>query len=44
MNSIAISNFMESLNVMVMGMGGIFVVLILIFLLIKVLIKIFPEK
>ena len=44
MDSSIIANFKESLSVLVSGMGGIFFVLIIIFLLIKGLIKIFPEK
>lgn len=44
MNSIALGNFKESLGVLVSGMGGIFTVLILIFVVIKVLIKLFPVK
>lgn len=40
----ALTTFRESLSVMVSGMGGIFVVLSIIFLLIKALIKVFPEK
>ncbi|WP_274601632.1 OadG-related small transporter subunit [Clostridium rhizosphaerae] len=44
MDSLAIATFNESLKVLVFGMGGIFVVLIMIYLLIKGLIKVFPEK
>lgn len=44
MDPIVIANFEESLRVLVYGMGGIFTVLIMIFLLIKGLIKVFPEK
>lgn len=44
MDSSVMANFSESLKVLVYGMGGIFTVLILIFLLIKGLIKVFPEK
>lgn len=39
-----IMTFKESLSVMASGMGGIFVVLSIIFILIKTLIKVFPEK
>jgi Na+-transporting methylmalonyl-CoA/oxaloacetate decarboxylase gamma subunit len=44
MNSTAIANFNEALKVLLSGMGGIFVVLLIIFLAIKALIKLFPEK
>jgi Na+-transporting methylmalonyl-CoA/oxaloacetate decarboxylase gamma subunit len=44
MNSVIASNFRESINILLSGMGGIFAVLIIIFILIKVLIKTFPEK
>lgn len=44
MDSSVIANFQESLRVLVSGMGGIFIVLTVIFLLIKGLIKVFPEK
>jgi Na+-transporting methylmalonyl-CoA/oxaloacetate decarboxylase gamma subunit len=44
MNSTILANFETSLKVLLSGMGGIFVVLIIIFLLIKALIKVFPEK
>lgn len=44
MNSAVIANFQESLKVLIYGMGGIFIVLTVIFLLIKGLIKVFPEK
>jgi len=44
MNSIVQGNFKESISVLFSGMGGIFAVLILIFIVIKVLIKLFPEK
>lgn len=44
MDSAVLSTFNEALKVLVSGMGGIFVVLFLIFLLIKGLIKMFPEK
>jgi Na+-transporting methylmalonyl-CoA/oxaloacetate decarboxylase gamma subunit len=44
MDSTALMTFKESLNVMVSGMGGIFVVMLIIFLLIKILLKVFPEK
>jgi hypothetical protein len=38
------SNFYASLEVMAKGMGGIFVVLLAIYLCIKFLIRVFPEK
>jgi len=44
MNSAALANFYESLNVLLAGMSGIFVVLLIIFLSIKALIMLFPEK
>jgi Na+-transporting methylmalonyl-CoA/oxaloacetate decarboxylase gamma subunit len=44
MDAAVLTNFNESLKVLAYGMGGIFTVLILIFVLIKGLIKIFPEK
>ncbi|MFL0247261.1 OadG-related small transporter subunit [Candidatus Clostridium stratigraminis] len=44
MDSVIASNFKESINILLSGMGGIFVVLLIIFLLIKGLIKVFPEK
>lgn len=44
MNSAALANFKESLSVLLSGMGGIFAVLLIIFLAIKALIKLFPEK
>ena len=44
MDSLVIANFKESLGVLVSGMGGIFIVLFIIYLLIKVLVKVFPEK
>lgn len=44
MNSDIINNFHESLWVMAKGMGGIFVVLLAIYLCIKFLIRVFPEK
>lgn len=44
MDSAVLANFNESLRVLVSGMGGIFAVLIMIFLVIKGLIKLFPEK
>lgn len=44
MNGTVMANFYDSLRVLLEGMGGIFVVLILIFFLIKGLIKVFPEK
>jgi Na+-transporting methylmalonyl-CoA/oxaloacetate decarboxylase gamma subunit len=44
MNNVIASNFRESINILLSGMGGIFAVLIVIFILIKVLIKLFPEK
>jgi Na+-transporting methylmalonyl-CoA/oxaloacetate decarboxylase gamma subunit len=44
MNGAIMANFNESLRVLVSGMGGIFIVLFAIFLMIKALIKLFPEK
>lgn len=44
MNSTALMTFKQSLGVLVSGMSGIFVVLLMIFILIKALIKVFPEK
>lgn len=44
MDSVALSNFKESITVLLSGMGGIFIVLILIFIVIKILIKLFPKK
>jgi len=44
MNSAALANFYESLRVLLSGMGGIFVVLFIIYLTIKGLIMLFPEK
>lgn len=44
MNSAALGNFNESIKILLSGMSGIFIVLILIFIVIKVLIKLFPEK
>lgn len=44
MNSVALANFYEALKVLLSGMGGIFVVLFIIYLAIKALIKLFPEK
>lgn len=44
MNNAALINFKESLNVLVNGMIGIFTVIIVIFIMIKLLIKVFPEK
>lgn len=44
MYSDALMNFKQSLGVLVYGMGGIFIVLTIIFITIKVLIKVFPEK
>ena len=44
MDSTVMANFQRSLEVLVSGMGGIFIVLIIIFLLIKGLVKVFPEK
>lgn len=38
------SNIMKSLFLMGVGVAGVFFVLILFFVLIKVLIKLFPEK
>lgn len=44
MNVTVLANFQESLRVLVYGMSGIFIVLMIIFLAIKALIKLFPEK
>jgi hypothetical protein len=44
MSGAVMENFYASLGVMAKGMGGIFIVLFLIFLLIKGLIILFPEK
>jgi hypothetical protein len=44
MNAEALNNFMSALVVMAKGMGGIFVVLFAIYLSIKFLIRVFPEK
>jgi hypothetical protein len=44
MDSVLAFNFRESINVLLSGMGGIFTVIIIIFILIKLLIKAFPEK
>ena len=44
MDSAVVANFHESLRILLVGMGGIFIVLMLIFLLIKVLINVFPEN
>jgi len=44
MNSVVQENFGQAVSVLFSGMGGIFAVLILIFIVIKVLIKLFPEK
>lgn len=44
MSEAVMANFSASLGVMLKGMGGIFIVLFLIFLLIKALIILFPEK
>jgi hypothetical protein len=44
MSSIVMANFNESLSILLYGMGGIFVVLLAIFLLIKLLIFAFPEE
>jgi len=38
------TNLDKSLFLMLVGMAGVFAVLILFFVLIKVLIKLFPEK
>ncbi|NSW91936.1 MAG: OadG family protein [Firmicutes bacterium] len=38
------TNLQKSLFLMIIGMAGVFAVLILIFVLIKLLIKMFPEK
>jgi hypothetical protein len=37
-------NFYKALKLMGFGMSGIFIVLILIFISIKVLLKVFPDK
>lgn len=42
--SINIENFLTSLNVMALGMGGIFVVIIVIYILMVILNKIFSDK
>jgi hypothetical protein len=44
MNESVFANFMAALEVMWKGMGGIFVVLLAIYLSIKFLIRVFPEK
>jgi Na+-transporting methylmalonyl-CoA/oxaloacetate decarboxylase gamma subunit len=44
MNYEIINNFIKALVVMVKGMTGIFVVLFAIYLCIKFLIRVFPEK
>lgn len=44
MNNSALINFKESLNVLINGMIGIFTVIIVIFIIIKLLMKVFPEK
>lgn len=44
MNASVYQTFMAALEVMAKGMGGIFVVLLAIYLSIKFLIKVFPEK
>jgi hypothetical protein len=44
MSSTVMANFQASLGILVAGMGGIFVVLIAIYLLIKLLIFAFPEQ
>ena len=44
MNSQNLSTFFEGLQIMGFGMAGIFLVLLLIFVSIKVLLKIFPAK
>ena len=44
MNAGIYKTFMAALEVMAKGMGGIFVVLLAIFLSIKFLIRVFPEK
>ncbi len=44
MSDAVMANFYTSLEVLLKGMGGIFIVLFIIFLLIKGLIKVFPEK
>ena len=44
MNSVVLENFDQAVKVLFSGMGGIFTVLIMIYIVIKVLIKLFPEK
>jgi len=44
MNPIALENFGKSIRILLSGMGGIFTVLILIYIVIRVLTKLFPEK
>jgi Na+-transporting methylmalonyl-CoA/oxaloacetate decarboxylase gamma subunit len=44
MNPVALANFKESITILLSGMGGIFTVLILIYIVIRVLTKLFPEK
>lgn len=36
--------FLNSLPIMLYGMGGIFIVTVLVFVCIKILTKLFPEK
>jgi Na+-transporting methylmalonyl-CoA/oxaloacetate decarboxylase gamma subunit len=44
MNPVALENFGQTIKILLSGMGGIFTVLILIYIVIKVLVKLFPEK
>lgn len=44
MNNMALGNFNESIRILLSGMGGIFVVLIIIYFVIKILVKLFPGK
>jgi Na+-transporting methylmalonyl-CoA/oxaloacetate decarboxylase gamma subunit len=39
-----LATFNEGLGIMVFGMAGIFIVLMMIFVAVKVLLKVFPEK
>jgi len=43
-NFVNASNFEKSLFIMVAGVAGVFFVLILFYLLIKVITRLFPEK
>lgn len=44
MSDIVKANFQESIKVLFYGMSGIFIVLIIIFVMIKILAKLFKEK